>query len=103
MGAQFSYRGVFIVEYLGPILIIAAYAMRPTFLFGPGAKPLDILGALTASNAAAAPGSAGWNAFVQSLGVVLWIAHFVKRELETLLVHKFSRPTMPLFNLFKNR
>jgi hypothetical protein len=35
-------------------------------------------------------------------GVAAWIAHFVKREVETLFVHKFSRPTMPLFNLFKN-
>lgn len=32
----------------------------------------------------------------------LWLAHFAKREAETVFVHVFSRPTMPLFNLFKN-
>lgn len=83
LGPQIGYRTVFIVEYLGPILILLAYYARPAALYGAGAS------------------KAAWND-VAWMGVVAWVAHFLKREFETLFVHKFSRPTMPLSNLFKN-
>lgn len=83
LGPQIGYRTVFLIEYLGPIIIMAAYSSRPAFIYGAAA--------------AAAP----WTLAAQ-LGVGAWIGHFVKRELETVFVHKFSRPTMPLTNLFKN-
>lgn len=83
LGPQIGYRTVFVVEYLGPILIMLAYATRPAWLYGAGAE--------------AKP----WDPIAQ-LGLLLWVLHFLKREVETFFVHKFSRPTMPLFNLFKN-
>lgn len=83
LGPQISYRGVFIVEYLGPLVIVLLYALRPAFIFG--------------AEAASAP----WNP-IAKLAVLCWTLHFAKREFETLFIHKFSRPTMPLSNLFKN-
>jgi len=68
---------VFVIEYLGPILIMLAYATRPAFLYG----------------AAAAAGKGAWTDEAR-LGIACWIAHFAKREFETFFVHKFSRPTM---------
>ncbi|KAM3570071.1 hypothetical protein VYU27_007850 [Nannochloropsis oceanica] len=87
LGPQIGYRTVFIVEYLGPILIMLLYASRPSLLYGEPPK-----------------GSSSFPPFPRETLIILacWIGHFVKRELETLFVHVFSRPTMPLQQLFVN-
>ena len=75
LGPQIAWRTVFLVEYLGPILIHPIlYALQPR----------------------ATPSTA------QTLSCVLITLHFVKRELETLFIHRFSSATMPAMNIFKN-
>lgn len=83
LGPQIGYRTVFLLEYFGPMVFVALYALRPSLIYG--------------NEAAAAPFD--WVAW---LGVICWTVHFMKREFETIFVHKFSRPTMPFKNLFKN-
>lgn len=83
LGPQIGYRTVFVVEYAGPLAFILLYATRPSLIYGAGASEQPL-------------------GEVQKLFCGLFAAHFVKRELETFFVHKFSRPTMPLFNIFKN-
>jgi very-long-chain enoyl-CoA reductase len=78
-----GYRTVFLVEYFGPMLFVGLYYLRPAFLYG--------------AEAAATPYH-----WVAQLAVLCWMIHFLKRELETIFIHKFSRPTMPLTNIFKN-
>eukprot|EP01031_Cornospumella_fuschlensis_P048463 gene48463-59350_t len=82
LGAQIGYRTVFLVEYFGPMAFVLLYFLRPSFIYGANVTK-----------------DYNW---VAQWAVICWVAHFLKRELETLFVHKFSRPTMPLSNLFKN-
>jgi len=83
LGIQVSYRGVFLIEYAGPIVIALLYSLRPSFIFGSGSLPLDVLGGLKAYGAA--DGTANWNKFVHSLAFVTWVLHFTKREFERLV------------------
>lgn len=75
-----SWITVFILEYLGPILI------HPLFLF---IRPYVY--------STYAPLSSS-----QILSMVMIVAHFLKREYETLYVHKFSLSTMPASNIWWN-
>ncbi len=81
LGPQIAWQTVFVVEYLGPLLIHPlAYILRP-YLYR------------------SAPMKAS---YLQELSCILICAHFLKRELETLFVHRFSASTMPARNIFKN-
>jgi len=83
MGPQIAWKTVFVIEYLGPIIIHAlALALRP-YIYKGAPEPLDL-----------SP--------TQWLGFAMFQLHFLKREFETLFVHKFSANTMPVFNVFKN-
>ena len=73
LGPQISWRGVFMAEYAGPLLI----------------HPLIF--SLYSEH------SSG-----QYITLALVVLHYLKREYETMYIHRFSAETMPLRNLFKN-
>ena len=68
------------MEYLGPILISLGLAAFQKQIYGKSA-PFT---------------------FNQKMGLAMVVGHYLKRELETLFVHRFSSETMPFTNIFKN-
>lgn len=98
LGPQVGYRTVFYVEYLGPIAIVLIAMLRGAlplcgpYLFG-GARPLSLGAALTWAHLSAAEGTPQWRAFVQALAITMWLAHFVKRELETCVASPLLAPS----------
>ena len=84
-GPQIAWQTVFLVEYIGPLLFHPLiYYLRPYIYSAPG-----------------------WASFpppsdLQNLSFILVCLHFVKREIETLFIHRFSAATMPVQNIFKN-
>ncbi len=75
LGYQIGYRTVYIIEYLGPILI------NTLFFWNKGHFN---------------------NHPVISLIFLMINFHYIKRILESIFVHIFSKDTMPFMNLFKN-
>jgi len=80
LGPQISWKTVFLIEYAGPLVIHPIIFNAPKLFYGNDFQHSELQNYLYA--------------FV--------LLHFVKRELETLFVHRFSHATMPLFNVFKN-
>lgn len=76
LGRQVEWKTVFLIEYAGPLII---YPLFYHLLYG------DVDHNST-----------------QRLLYFCLMFHFVKRELETLFVHRFSHATMPITNLYKN-
>lgn len=80
LGRQIGWRTVFIIEYFGPLLI------HPLFFFCQNAIY----------------GEEFEHSMDQVFVFTFVMMHFLKREFETVAVHKFSSSTMPFFNVFKN-
>ncbi|KAL3233006.1 Very-long-chain enoyl-CoA reductase [Nakaseomyces bracarensis] len=85
LGPQISWRLVFFIEYIGPIII-------HTFFYKLAQNP----------SVQRNFSKGTYNESLVKLIYTLNTLHYTKRVLETLFLHKFSMATMPLFNLFKN-
>jgi len=83
LGPQISWTVVFLVEYGGPLFIYPLFYFFASQIYGT-------------------PSNKSHHHFVQDLALYCWSFHYIKRELETLFVHRFSHGTMPIFNIFKN-
>lgn len=75
LGIQVSWRWVYVVEYLGPLFIIALFFSLNNHFN---------------------------NSNIRSVLFIMSTFHYLKRLFESAFLHEFSRPTMPLANLFIN-
>lgn len=87
LGPQISWRLVFLVEYFGPIFIHSVFYYLST---------------LKNVNEKFHSSSSEYNPVLNKILYLMVIAHYLKREFESVFVHQFSNSTMPFFNLFKN-
>ncbi|RIB05632.1 3-oxo-5-alpha-steroid 4-dehydrogenase-domain-containing protein [Gigaspora rosea] len=80
LGPQISWKTVFLIEYLGPLLIHPIFYYFKSQIYGENFE----------------------HSQMQKFAFYMIMTHFGKRELETLFVHRFSHGTMPFMNVFKN-
>ncbi|EIW57495.1 trans-2-enoyl-CoA reductase (NADPH) TSC13 [Trametes versicolor FP-101664 SS1] len=80
LGPQIGWKTVFLIEYVGPLIIHPLVYHFPTVFYGGHVQ----------------------HSVLQKYVYAAVMLHFFKRELETLFVHRFSHGTMPFTNVFKN-
>ncbi|KAF5341829.1 hypothetical protein D9611_001359 [Ephemerocybe angulata] len=80
MGPQISWKTVFLIEYVGPLIVHPIFYYFPKVFYGRDFQ----------------------HSALQKYVFAFVMLHFLKRELETLFVHRFSHGTMPFLNVFKN-
>jgi len=80
LGPQVSWRTVFVIEYAGPLIIHPILYHLPKVFYRGSVQHSQL----------------------QKYVFAMVVAHFAKRELESIFVHRFSHATMPLRNIFKN-
>lgn len=86
-----GWRTVYLIEYAGPILFhFAFFYLRPIIPL-----PAFLLHGQAASRDAPVTD-------VQQMIYWMFQLHFLKRELETMFVHRFAANTMPARNVFRN-
>lgn len=71
---------MFFIEYAGPLLIHPFFYYCQTMVYGKSFE----------------------HTREQQITFVAVMFHFIKRELESAYVHRFSNDTMPFWNIFKN-
>ncbi|KAI5862410.1 3-oxo-5-alpha-steroid 4-dehydrogenase-domain-containing protein [Durotheca rogersii] len=96
LGPQINWRSVYVIEYLGPLLFHPLFYGLRAHIY-PAVYPYvkDFVPLPSSS-------SSGELSFAQQAAFAMITAHFVKRELETLFLHKFSASTMPFAYVFRN-
>ncbi|KAJ4306758.1 3-oxo-5a-steroid 4- dehydrogenase [Collariella sp. IMI 366227] len=89
LGPQVAWRTVFVIEYFGPILFHALIPLVRPYIYR--------IPPFAYKSAAETPMTQ-----VQWILFALFHLHFLKREYETVFVHKFSANTMPARNIVRN-
>ena len=80
LGPQIGWRTVFMIEYGGPLVLQPIFYYFGKQIYGVNFE----------------------HSPMQTAIFYMVMLHFIKRELETVFVHRFSHGTMPFFNVFKN-
>ena len=83
IGPQINYRLVYVLEYLGPLVFSLLFFIRYLIVFKRNNPDKNYQ-------------------FHILLYFFMTFFHYVKRIVESIYVHIFSRTTMPLQNLYKN-